>query len=56
MEDSPVKRKRKKEKKQRPNNCVIHIDSQADDSRLSVFSKLSWKVILYVCVRRSEAK
>ena len=46
MEDSPVKKKRKKEKKQRPKNFVIHIDLQADDNTLSAFSEQSWKVII----------
>ena len=51
MEESPVKKKRK-DKKQRPKNCVIHIDSQADDNTLSAFSDQSWKVIMqlyYMC-------
>ena len=53
MEDSPVKKERKKKKKQRPKNSVIHIDSQADDNMLSAFSEQSWKVIIqlyYICV------
>ena len=57
MEESPVKKKRK-DKKQRPKNCVIHIDSQADDNTLSAFSDQSWKVIMqlyYVCVLCSES-
>ena len=53
MEDSPVKEKRRKEKKRRK-NCVIHIDSQTDDNKLSAFSEQSWKVIMR-CVRRSES-
>ena len=54
MEDSPVKEKRRKEKKQRRKNCTIHIDSQTDDNKLSAFSEQSWKIIMQ-CVRRSES-
>ena len=54
MEDSPVKEKRRKEKKQRRKNCAIHIDSQTDDNKLSAFSEQSWKVIMQ-CVCRSES-
>ena len=54
----PVNKKRK-ENEQRPKKCVIRIDSQVDDNKLSAFYKQSCEVILqsyYVCVRRSDNK
>ena len=44
MEDSPVKKKKKKAEKQRPKECIIHSDVKAHESTMSPFSVDSWKV------------
>ena len=44
MDDSPVKKKRKKKNADLNLQCLIHVDNAADDSTLSVFTDKSWKV------------
>ena len=44
MEDSPVKKKRRKSNKILNLQCLIHVDNSTDDSTLSVFTNQSWKV------------
>lgn len=46
MDDSPVKKKRRKNRKPPcpGRKCLIHLDPSADDSTLSAFTPQSWEV------------
>ena len=46
MDDSPVKKKLKKHRKPPcpGRQCLIHLDSSADDSTLVAFTPQSWEV------------
>ena len=46
MDDSPVKKKRRKSKKPPcpKRKCIIHLNLSADDSTLSAFTQQSWEV------------
>ena len=50
MDESPVKKKRRKGKKRaaEPKKCLIHVNTSADDSTLSAFTTVSWRVSIII--------
>ena len=40
IDDSPLKKKRRKKNVKRPKSCIIHLDQTADDSTFSGFTEV----------------